>query len=82
MQGQPRYLLPPAERMEGIWNPQVETQVDAFLALSVTGDPASIKSKLQALISQISADELTFTNAVLDRKKRLQVLQILMDAKS
>ena len=64
MQGQPLYLPPPVESMEGIWNPQIKAQVDAFLALSVTGGPASIKSKLQALISQIPADELMFTNDI------------------
>jgi luciferase family oxidoreductase group 1 len=81
MQGQPLYLPPPVESMEGIWNAQIKAQVDAFLALSVTGGPASIKSKLQALVSQMPVNELMFTNDIFDREKRLQALQILMDAK-
>jgi len=81
LQGKPLYLPPPVDSMDGIWTPYSKAQVDDFLALSVCGGPASVRSKLQALLSQMPADELMFTNDIYDRRQRIHALELLQAVK-
>jgi len=67
--------------MEEKWSPQERAQVDNFLALSVIGSPATIKTKLEAIVEELKVDEFIFTNDLYDSEKRHHVLEILMAIK-
>lgn len=82
MQGKALYLPPPGESMKGILSPMEEMQVNAFLALSVTGGPVSARSKLDAILKQMPVDELMFTNDIYDEEKRLKALELLITLQS
>ncbi len=77
LQGKPLYLPPPVASMDGIWSDYSKAQVQDFLALSVSGGPASVASKLNALVQQMPVDELMFTNDIYDRRKRIRALELL-----
>jgi luciferase family oxidoreductase group 1 len=81
MRGQELWLQAPVESMEGKWSPQEKAQVDNFLALSVIGSPATIKTKLEAIAEDLAVDEFIFTNDLYDSEKRHHALEILMAIK-
>ena len=82
MKGQALYLPPPVESMKGIWSPMEQLQVEAFLGLSVSGGPASVKSKLEVMVEQLPIQELMFTNDIYDEGKRLKALELVMELKA
>lgn len=77
LRGDPLWLRPPVESMAGLWSEQEQASVDAFLGLSVIGGPATLKSKLEHLITEFEVDELMFTNDLYAEDKRLDALSIL-----
>lgn len=77
MRGEPLWLRPPVESMEGLWSEAERASVEAFLGLSVVGGPATLKSKLNHLIAEFEVDELMFTNDLYDQDKREDALSIL-----
>ena len=81
MSGKPLFMPPPVENMDELWDIPTQAQVQSFLAMQVTGGPASLKSKLEALVKDLDVNELMFTNDIYDRHKRLDALEIVMQAK-
>lgn len=77
IRGEPLWLRPPVESMAGLWSSHEQASVEAFLGLQVTGGPATLRSKLEHLISEFPVDELMFTNDLYDQDKRLQAVSIL-----
>ena len=58
----------------------MQAQVQSFLAMAVVGGPATLTFKLEALVKELGVNELMFTNDIYDRQKRLDALEIVMDA--
>ncbi|MBV1790415.1 LLM class flavin-dependent oxidoreductase [Marinobacterium sp. D7] len=77
IRGEPLWLRPPVERMDGLWSPHEKASVEAFLGLQIVGGPATLRSKLEHLIEEFPVDELMFTNDLYDQVKRLEALSIL-----
>lgn len=82
MRGQALWLQPPVESMDGKWSPQEKAQVDNFLALSVIGNAATIKAKLETIVQELAVDEFIFTNDLYDSEKRHRALEVLMETKA
>ena len=80
--GQPLFLPPPVDSMDDRWDPAIKARVDAFLGLSVTGSPATVLSKLQAVQKRFPVNEFMFTNDIYDRQKRLHALELLQQLKN
>jgi luciferase family oxidoreductase group 1 len=81
MRGEPLWLRPPVASMDDLWSPHEQASVDAFLGLQVAGGPATLKAKLEHLVSEYQVDELMFTNDLYDQQKRLEAVSILMSLK-
>jgi len=82
LRGQPLWLVPPVETMDGLWSEQEKAQVNDFLSLSIVGGPESIKHKLKTIAEQLGVNEFIFTNDLYDSEARHHALEILMDIKN
>ncbi|MEZ7206293.1 LLM class flavin-dependent oxidoreductase [Pseudoalteromonas sp. DY56-GL79] len=77
MRGQPLWLKPPVDSMEGLWNAQEQMQVESFLGLSVVGSPATVHHKLSMIKRELAVDEFIFTNDLYELSDRKHALEIL-----
>lgn len=75
--GQPLWMKPPVESMNGLWSPAEEAGVKDFLALQLLGDAESIRQRLQQILATVEVDELMFTVDLYDPEKRRHALDIL-----
>lgn len=82
LRGQPLWLKPPVETLDGLWNIEEEMQVREFLGLSAIGTPTQVKAKLEALVSELKINELMFTNDMYDPADRIHALELLASLKS
>lgn len=81
LRGNPLWLKPPIESMEGLWNIEEELHVREFLSLAAVGNPAQVKAKLENLADELGIDEFMFTIDVYDPQKRLRALELLAEMK-
>lgn len=79
--GQPLWMKPPVESMDGLWSAGEEATVKDFLGLQVLGDAAAIKSQLNELLASVDVDELMFTVDIYDPEKRNHALDILEETR-
>ena len=75
--GQPLWMRPPVESMQGLWNPQEEDGVRGFLALQLLGTASAIQGQLEQLLDTVEVDELMVTVDLFDPEKRRHALDIL-----
>lgn len=75
--GQPLWMRPPVESMDGLWTPQEEAGIRDFLALQVLGDEDRIYQQLSKLLATVEVDELMFTVDLYDPARRRHGLDIL-----
>ena len=75
--GQPLWMRPPVESMEGYWNPEEEAGVRGFLALQLLGTANTIQGQLDQLLDSVEIDELMVTVDLYDPEKRRHALDIL-----
>ena len=75
--GQPLWMRPPVESMQGLWNPQEEAGVKGFLGLQLLGDASAIEDQLSQLLETVEVDELMVTVDLYDPAKRRHALDIL-----
>ncbi|WP_323750191.1 LLM class flavin-dependent oxidoreductase [Marinobacter sp.] len=75
--GQPLWMKPPVDSMEGLWNAAEEAGVRDFLGLQVLGNSSDIKQQLDELLSDIQVEELMFTVDIYEPEKRRHALDIL-----
>ncbi len=75
--GQPLWMKPPVESMDGLWGPAEEAGVKDFLALQLLGDEDRIRTQLSQLLDTVEVDELMFTVDLYDPAKRRHGLDIL-----
>lgn len=75
--GQPLWLKPPVESMQGLWSAAEEDAVRGFLDLQILGDENSIREQLASRLATTEVDEVMFTVDLFDPDKRRQALDIL-----
>ncbi|WP_110398973.1 LLM class flavin-dependent oxidoreductase [Sphaerotilus hippei] len=68
----------PVERMDGLWSPAEQHQVERMLAVSVVGSPGTVRRGLQALVERTGADELILAAAMHDHHARLRSYELAM----
>jgi luciferase family oxidoreductase group 1 len=82
LRGEPLWLKPPVESMDGLWNIEEQMHVRDFLALAAVGNPAQVKTKLEHLVDDLGIDEFMFTIDLYDPAKRIHALELLADMKN
>lgn len=75
--GQPLWMRPPVESMEGLWNAGEKASVQDFLALQLLGDTDALNRQLDTLLASVEVDELMFTIDIHDPARRRHALDIL-----
>lgn len=75
--GQPLWMKPPVDSMDGLWNAGEQASVKDFLALQLLGDASAIGQQLAQLLSTVEVEELMFTVDIHDPQKRRHALDIL-----
>ncbi|AOY89125.1 hypothetical protein BKP64_13645 [Marinobacter salinus] len=80
--GQPLWMRPPVESMNGLWNAGEKASVQDFLALQLLGDAHSLKRQIDDLLATVDVDELMFTVDIYDPEKRRHALDILAETRS
>ncbi|MBJ6136129.1 LLM class flavin-dependent oxidoreductase [Marinobacter litoralis] len=78
--GQPLWMKPPVDSMDGLWNAAEEAGVKDFLGLQVLGNATDIKLQLDELLSDIQVEELMFTVDIYEPEKRRHALNILTES--
>lgn len=77
MRGQSLVQRKPVTSMDGLWLPHEKEAVGSFLGLAMIGSPAKIRAKLEVLVDQTGADELTFTCDLYEHADRLHSYELL-----
>ncbi|SEB55155.1 LLM class flavin-dependent oxidoreductase [Terriglobus roseus] len=72
-------LKPPVESMDGLWNAGEREAVEARLALSVVGDAAAVKARLQRIADWLGLDEILAVTDTYDQADRLRSYEILAE---
>ncbi|MCM0614182.1 LLM class flavin-dependent oxidoreductase [Marinobacter sediminum] len=80
--GQPLWMRPPVESMNGLWNAGEKASVQDFLALQLLGDADALNRQLDTLLASVEVDELMFTVDIYDPVKRRHALDILAATRS
>lgn len=79
--GQPLWMKPPVDSMDGLWSPAEEAGVRDFLGLQVLGDADSIRQRLEQILATVEVDELMFTVDLYDPARRRHALDILAEVR-
>ena len=81
LRGQPLWLKPPVDSMDGLWNIEEELYVKDFLALAAIGNPAQVKAKLERWADELEINEFMFTIDLYDPQQRIRALKLLTEMK-
>jgi luciferase family oxidoreductase group 1 len=82
LRGEPLWLKPPVDSMDGLWNIEEELNVRDFLSLAAVGNPEQVKGKLEQLADELGINEFMFTIDVYDVQKRIAALELLAALKA
>lgn len=82
LRGEPLWLKPPVDSMDGLWNIEEELNVRDFLSLAAVGNPEQVKAKLEQLADELGINEFMFTIDVYDVQKRIAALELLAALKA
>jgi luciferase family oxidoreductase group 1 len=80
IRGEPIFVPPPIETMEGVWTEPERFLVESRLDVAVIGGPATVKEKLDRFLRETEADEVIFTSDLYDYSLRLRSFEIAMAA--
>jgi len=80
IRGEPIFVPPPVESMDGLWSEAEEFLVESRLGAAVIGGPETVRQKLALLWQETGADELIFTSDLYDHTLRLRSFEIAADA--
>jgi luciferase family oxidoreductase group 1 len=75
IRNQPVELLPPVDSMEPLWQDYERAAVEGKLRAAIVGSDATVKAKLQKLVSDTGADEVIVATDTFEHADRLQSYQ-------
>lgn len=80
IRGEPIFVPPPVESMEGLWSEPEQFLVESRLGAAVIGGPETVLHKLEQFLCETDAEELIFTSDLYDHSQRLRSFEIAADA--
>jgi luciferase family oxidoreductase group 1 len=80
IRGEPIFVPPPVESMDGLWSDAERLLVESRLSVAVIGGPETVRRKLVQLLRETKADELIFTSDLYDHALRLKSFEIAANA--
>ncbi len=80
IRGQPIFVPPPVESMDGLWNEAERFAVESRLSAAAIGGPDTVRGRLARFLDATKVDELIFTSDIYDHVKRLRSFEIAAEA--
>jgi luciferase family oxidoreductase group 1 len=80
IRGEPIFVPPPIESMDGLWNEAERFAVESRLGAAVMGGPDTVRRKLARFLEETEADELIFTSDLYEFPQRLRSFGIAAEA--
>ena len=80
IRGEPIFVPPPVECMDGLWSDAEREAVEARLSVAAIGGPETVRRKLAAFLRETQADELMFPCDVYEHADRLRSFEIAASA--
>jgi luciferase family oxidoreductase group 1 len=80
IRGEPIFVPPPVESMDGLWSEAEKAMVESRLAVAAIGGPDTVRRKLSQLAGETQADELIFTSDLYDHALRLRSFEIAAES--
>lgn len=80
IRGEPIFVPPPVDSMEGRWNDVERSVVESRMAVAAIGGPDTVQRQLARLLSLTNADELIFTSDLYEHRDRLRSFEIAAEA--
>jgi alkanesulfonate monooxygenase SsuD/methylene tetrahydromethanopterin reductase-like flavin-dependent oxidoreductase (luciferase family) len=71
---------PPIDDIESYWSPSEKAQAMKKLARSIIGSPETVRSGIDALVTETDANELMIVSDVYDHASRLCSLELIATA--
>jgi luciferase family oxidoreductase group 1 len=82
IRGEPLFVPPPVETMDGLWSPAEQFAVESRLKAAAIGGPDTVRRKLANFVEQTRVDEVIFTSDLYDHRHRLRSFEIAADVMS
>jgi len=76
IRGQPIFVPPPVESMDGLWNEVEQQAVESRLSVAAIGGPETVRSKLAGFLRATLADEVMFTSDLYAHADRLRSFEL------
>jgi luciferase family oxidoreductase group 1 len=80
IRGEPIFVPPPVESMEGLWSDGERFVVESRLGAAVVGGPESVRQKLAGMLAETGADELIFASDLYEHELRVRSFEIAASA--
>lgn len=80
IRGEPIFVPPPVESMDGLWSDPERFAVESRTAVAVIGGPETVRQKLAAFARETQADELIFVSDLYEHDRRLRSFEIAAQA--
>ena len=71
---------PPIDDIEAYWSPQEKAQAMHMLARSVVGSANTVRTGLQAFVTETGVDELMIVSDIYDHQARLRSVELIAEA--
>ena len=76
LRGRPGQLPPPADSMDGLWNPTERAQVEQRTRVSAVGSVGTVRERMATILTATAADELILTAHIYDHTARLRSFEL------
>jgi luciferase family oxidoreductase group 1 len=79
LRGHPGELPPPVDSMDGLWTEAERAAVEHRTQCSAVGSPETVQRRLEELLEETGADEISATSQIYDHAARLYSFEIAAD---
>ncbi len=76
IRGEPIFVPPPVESMDGLWNELEQQAVESRLSVAAIGGPETVRRKLADFLGATQADEVMFTSDLYAHADRLRSFEL------
>lgn len=81
VRGTPGLLSPPVDNIEEQWTYAEQSHLQRMTRISAIGSPATVRSKIKAVLDETQPDELIATAQIYDHGDRLRSFEILAEVR-
>ncbi|MEY2439761.1 MAG: hypothetical protein QOI34_1146 [Verrucomicrobiota bacterium] len=76
LRGRPSKLPPPVENVDELWSTPERAAIEQRTRYTAVGSPSTVRTRLQEILQETSADEIILTGQIFDHAARLHSFEI------